>query len=104
MNIHEIYNSLLAGKVLKIGFDTSEEAETFRVKLAQFKGKQDKLLLDVGILSVSERQKLTFNLQAQMSFGDPNVSAYSATIAFKDKATLRQYSVEILKDDDAETK
>lgn len=95
MNFHEIYNSLLTGKTLQIPFGSQKEAEGFRVKLARFKLMQERQMVEIGVLSASERQKFSFSLQGDLL--DRN-NPWVATLCFKDKEVSRQYEVKILPD------
>lgn len=100
MNFHEIYNSLLAGKTLQIGFTSSEEAESFRVALYRFKAKEDGILSAIGILGDKDKQRLSFSLQSEMLELETKFK-YTATIQFRDKGTLRQYDVKIVEDSES---
>lgn len=92
MNIHEIYSHLLSGKTLELPFRSAEEAEKFRIKLSLYKLRQDRGMIDVGMIKDTERQKLSFEVQTQLPPGPP----FLATIMFKDRDTLQQYEVKIL--------
>lgn len=98
MNIHEIYSKLLSGKSIQIPFSSAEEAEKFRVKLSLYKLRQDKSMMDVGMITGNERQKIVFSVQTQLPPGPPVV----ATIIFKDRDTLQQYEVKILEEPEEE--
>lgn len=96
MNIHEVYNILLAGKTLEMNFGSKAESETFRVKLAKYKRSQDKQLIEIGFMDEKEVAKLSFCVQGQL----PPAPPLLATICFKDKAVLRQYEIKILDDEE----
>lgn len=100
MNIHEIYNLLMAGKTLSLEFDSDEEAEVFRVKVSKYKTRQDAILIGIGMMEKNERQMFSFCLQRQMSPMPPLL----ATMVFKDKNIIRQYEVKILTEDTIEDK
>ena len=92
MNIHQIYSSLLSGNTLQIPFSSAESAELFRVKLAQYKLRQDKVMIEVGFISKEERQRFSFSTQLQLPPWPPII----ATLVFKDRETLLQYEVKIV--------
>lgn len=100
MNIHEIYAKLLSGKSAQIPFSSAEEAEKFRIRLSLYKLRQDKSMMDVGMIESSERQKISFAVQGQLPPGPPVI----ATIAFKDRDTSTQYEVKILEDIEEDNK
>lgn len=96
MNIHEIYSLLLAGKTLQLEFESDGEAEKFRVKLSQYKSRQHKAGVSVGLFTDTDRQRLSFAIQRQLNPAPPIL----ATICFKDPGVLRQYVVRILEEEE----
>lgn len=55
--LQQIYNSLAAGKSIKLQFATSGDAETFRVRLHKYKKVQEDNLEAVDLLEAKERLK-----------------------------------------------
>lgn len=91
MNLREIYNLLLAGKVIKLNFASETEKETFRVKLFKFKRLQELAMLQVGMIEESEIQSLKFEFTAPV-----------ASISLIKKRGLRDYAITIMDDDDGQ--
>lgn len=96
MNIHEIYNLLMAGKTLSLEFDGRREAEEFRIKVAKYKRAQDTQIIKLGMIEPHEKQVFSFTLQDQM----PPLAPALATLVFKDKSITRQYTVKIIDEDE----
>lgn len=95
MDIPEIYNELMAGKKLTLQFQTVAEAARFRIRMHQYKLRQDKQLIGVGLLEDDdERQKFSFQF---------NTVTLVAVIKFTDRAPRKQYDVKILDEDNGET-
>lgn len=98
-SLGEIYNLLFEGKTLQLEFDSLEEAEKFRISLAQVKMVKDRQMVDVGLLEREELQKLSFRVEAQSgtlpldSLIPEDEPKYIATIAFKEKKLARQFKI-----------
>lgn len=112
-NIVDIYNILFAGKKLRMEFDNAREAEIFRVKLAQYKGRQDKLMAGLGVIDDSARQVFSFSIQQLLALAPedaelplPEVERLTVPVAvtlqFKEKDIARRYKITILDDEDQE--
>lgn len=95
-NIHEIYNILLTGKSIQLDFSSQEMAESFRVKLAKFKSRQDKLLEGLGFQGEDEKQKLTFQIQTQLHL--TTEQPIMATLSFKDRDVKQTFSIKVVED------
>jgi hypothetical protein len=80
---------------LQLEFGDDKEAESFRVKIAQYKTRQDKVCVEVGLFTDADRQRLSFSKQTQL----PPLLPILATVSFKEPSVLRQYSVRILPDE-----
>lgn len=88
----------MAGKTLSLEFDSDEEIEIFRVKVARYKKTQDDILISLGMIEKNDRQVFSMSMQRQMA----PLAPLLATLVFKDKSVTRQYTVKILEDDDNE--
>lgn len=91
MNLREIYNLLLAGKVVRLSFASEQEKETFRVKLYKFKKSQEHAMMQIGMIEEDSIQALSFNYEAGVT-----------VIKLIKKRGLRDYNVIILEDDDGQ--
>jgi hypothetical protein len=111
-NIEEIYNLLSAGKKIKLDFSSQKEADLFRVRIAQFKSRQEKMLVGLGVLETNDRQTFSFSVQQLLSLNDAEAGdllplelakqevPVSVTMQFKNKEPSRLYKIEILDDDE----
>lgn len=98
MHLAEVYDQLFSGETLKLKFYSKEEAEYFRVKLAQFKSQQEKEAVNIGMMVDEEILKLSFAVTTELEAGDAGeeITAFWATVVLKQKAKYRQYHVVIL--------
>lgn len=92
-NIHEIYHLLMDGKELKLNFREKEDAERFRVKLAQFKSAQDKMMIGVGLIETGELRRFSFSVQGDLELG------WTASMKFTDRIVEKTYSIVIVTDE-----
>lgn len=100
MNLREVYNQLFAGKKLRIAFSSEAEASNFRVRMHQFKNRQESQMIATGMLEKEEVQMFTFSKSEQLRDG-----SILATMHFQDKQPSKDYRVTIIdeKDGDCET-
>lgn len=92
----------MAGKTLSLEFETIEEANGFRIRIANFKTRQDKQLVALGMIDTKDKQVFSFLVQAQLQV-DPKDAPLIATLVFRDRSITRQYAVKIIKENDDET-
>lgn len=88
-NLLEIYNLLFAGERLQLQFPDEDAAERFRLKMTQFKSRQEKMLASIDAILKTEIQSFSFKY---------NVDNCSANMHFKDKPDARQYSFQIIRE------
>lgn len=88
-SVPDLYNLLLSGSKLEIPFVNAKEAELFRVSLSQYKMRQDKAMVDIGMIAEEERQRLSFRFDKDKS---------SATLQFVEKRELRKVSYRIVEE------
>lgn len=81
---------------MQLEFGDDAEAEAFRVRVAQYKTRQDRVCIEVGLFAEADRQRLSFSKQTQLS----PLPAILATFCFKEPSVLRQYKVKILPEED----
>lgn len=98
MHLAEIYNQLLAGETLKLKFYSTEEAVNFRIRLAQFKSRQEKEAVGIGFMMEEEVSSLSFHTVTAKELGEAGeeVTIYWATLVLKQRSRYRQYDVIIL--------
>ena len=94
MNLRDIYQTLFAGKKLRLQFDSSSEALTFRAKLYRFKKQQDQILLATEL--IEDRQRLVYLTEPLLL---PQ-GAVQVVIYLEDKGPTKEYEVCIIEDDD----
>ncbi len=63
----EVWEAILGGKSLEIVFPNSEEAERFRLRLAQIKARSEEKLVSIGFMTEGEKQSLRFQSKADVS-------------------------------------
>lgn len=83
--LQDIYNELLAGNRISIHIPSVAEAHCFRIKLHNFKKQQELDLL--AAITDEQAPMLSFRWDA---------ATLRATISFRDRPDVRQYSFEIL--------
>lgn len=83
----ELYNLLLAGKKLQLHFRSVQDAAIFRIRLAQYKSRQEKEMLGLGMMEETERSMTVFRYDADTGI---------ATIIFQQRPDPRQFSFKIL--------
>lgn len=93
MNVHEIYDFLLGGKTLEVDFSTAEEAEAFRIRIAQFKTRQDKKFVELGLLTKDDRQVFATSIQPDLL-----ANKVTMTLRFRDRLVGTQYTVRVVSD------
>lgn len=94
VSIVDIYNLLFAGKSIQLNFVNYEDAESFRIRLQQFKTRQDRAQVAIGMLSDTDKQKLSFRFDK---------TSCIAHIKFVDRPDPRQYTIKIIENDDKST-
>jgi hypothetical protein len=108
LDVSEIYSHLFAGKRLRLTFTSAEEAEKFRVRMAQYKAAQDRSMISVGMMSEEERQSLSFQVEQSLPLeeagdeiipGLPPTPKFVATLKFNERVPRKKYSVVILEDE-----
>lgn len=87
-SVPDLYNILIAGSKIEIPFSSQDEAETFRVSLAQFKMRQDKVMIDIGMMSEEEKLKFSFKYDKEKK---------AATLKFAAKQS-RRFTFKIVED------
>jgi hypothetical protein len=105
LNLSDIHNALFAGKKLELEFETPEEAEAFRVRLAQYKARQDKQMQELGMQGEGERSRFSFQVQGRLPPGDtlfPVTGTVTAILEYKEKVAQKLFKVRILGDSDGE--
>lgn len=87
LKLREIYNLLLAGKVLQMHFATRSAAETFRVAMFRYKRIQDQAMISLGLMEEEEKQVFSFvwsaescSATAQFSDARPHNKTYSFVV------------------------
>lgn len=89
----DIYNTLLAGKKLRMKFSSAEEAKKFRNTLSSHKSKQDKVLLAIG----EDRDSMHFEWTHT---SDDGVMEF--LISFHQERVKRLFTYEIVEEDAAD--
>lgn len=64
-DLNSIYNLLFAGSKLQLSFEDAQAAEYFRVRMAQFKARQEASLLSLGFLEESQILSFSFKKAKQ---------------------------------------
>lgn len=85
----DIYNVLFAGKRISISFASSEDAESFRLRLHQYKKRTEDTFISLGMIDEKEVKRFSFRYDVEQQI---------ATMAFVDKPDERQYVMTILEE------
>jgi len=90
VSLVDIYNLLFAGKNLQLNFPTKNEAENFRIRLHQYKTRQDRAQVAIGMIAEAELQRLVFRYEEGTGI---------ARMKFEDKPDPRQYVIKVIDDE-----
>ena len=91
MQLQEIFDTLFAGKKLQLSFDSSAEFNNFRVRLFQLKARQEKQMVDLGMMEDGDKLALSFSkIQPDMLGG------FRVEATLKAKAQKKEFKVVIL--------
>lgn len=89
LNIHEIYESLVAGNRLRMTFETKGAAEGFRSRLHSVRTHKESQLQSIGLIEQSEKQTLRCTIE--------NVDTiFWAEFWFEARKELRKYEILIV--------
>ena len=91
--IGSIYNQLLLGDRIRMRFNDSLEAEQFRVRMAQWKSRQDKAMMSIGGMEQEDRMVFVFKYDK---------ATCTAVLKFDERRDVKQYEFEIVADSTAD--
>jgi len=93
-DLGEIYNQLFAGNKVQLHFNSAKEAEYFRIRLAQYKTKQETNLLSLGFLDASAVMALSFKYDKVSGNG---------IVAFVPKRAAPVFNIVVIADDSSKS-
>ena len=97
--LQQIYNSLAAGKVLKLQFATAGDAETFRVRLHKYKKVQEDILEAVDLLEAKERLQFKVTPVSTKDLIDGEGGYWEATMRFVPATKVTYRVLEVIECD-----
>lgn len=90
-NIEAIYNILLTGSRIILPFDTAQQATNFRISLARYKARNDKLLQGLGLELPENEMTLSFRKPKTVESGEITFEVF-----LKEKSIQKQFSFKIV--------
>lgn len=85
VTFQDIYNELLAGKKLGISFASVKEAEGFRIRMHQFKTREEASQIAVGLIAQEDVSKFVFKMIPP--YGEPVDNPVKVEMSFTPKSS-----------------